>query len=190
MLVRTYAGDGLWEELEEKLIARAMTLREVLCAQAAHIDVPLDEADALLASRTRFDPSFASFVRFCERRGYELIVLSSGVQPLIDRAFERNGLARVRVLANDIAVSERGWRFRFRDDSDNGHDKAAAVRAANGAGKSTIYVGDGPSDFEAAITAHERYAKAGRGLERYLTEQAIPFTPFTQFAEIEAAISR
>ncbi len=188
--MRTYAGARFWEELEIQLAAGAMTLREVLAAQAAHVRVPLDEADALLASRTRFDPSFASFVRLCEARGYELVVVSSGVQPLIDRAFERNGLAHVAVLANGIDASERGWQFRFRDDSDNGHDKAAAVRAARAAGKYTVYIGDGPSDFEAAIAADERFAKARRGLERHLSEQAIPFISFTRFSEIEARIGR
>lgn len=188
--MRHYAGAGFWEEFEEKLSAGAMTLREVLSAQAAHVRAPLDEADELLASRTRFDPSFASFVRFCEERGYELTVVSSGVQPLIDRAFERNGLAHVRVLANGIDASNDGWRFQFRDASDNGHDKAAAVRQANAAGKYTVYIGDGPSDFEAAVAANERFAKTGRGLERYLSEQAIPFTSFTQFTEIEAKIGR
>lgn len=167
-----------------------MTLREVLSAQAAHVRVPLDEADSLLASSTHFDPTFESFVGFCETRGYELVVLSSGVQPLIDRAFARNGLARVPVVANGIDASEHGWRFLFRDASDNGHDKAAAVREARAAGKHTIYIGDGPSDFDAAVTADERFAKVGRGLERYLAEQAIPFVRFSRFTEIEATIGR
>ena len=180
----------MWEEFEDKLAAGAITLREALSAQASHVRVPLEEADALLASRTQFDPTFPSFVRFCETRGYELVVVSSGVQPLIDRAFVRNGLAHVPVLANGIDASEHGWRFLFRDASDNGHDKAAAVRAARAAGKHTIYIGDGPSDFDAALAAHERYAKAGRGLERYLAEQAIPFVRFTRFTEIEATIGR
>lgn len=180
----------MWDAFEEKIAAGAITLREALAAQASHVRVPLDEADALLASNTHFDPSFASFVRFCEQRGYELVVVSSGVQPLIDRAFERNGLSHVSVRANGIDASEQGWRFLFRDASDNGHDKAADVRAARDAGKYTVYIGDGPSDFEAAVAAHERYAKAGRGLERYLSEQAIPFITFTQFTEIEAHIGR
>lgn len=167
-----------------------MTLRDVLSAQASRIRVSLDEADALLASRTRFDPFFAPFVELCERRGYGLVVVSSGVQPLIDRAFERNSLTHVRVLANDIDPSPGGWRFSFRDASDNGHDKAAAVREARDRGKHTIYIGDGPSDFEAAVTADARFAKAGRGLERYLSEQAVPFVPFEHFGEIIAIIGR
>ncbi len=172
------------------MAAGAITLREALSAQASHVRVPLDEADALLASRTQFDPSFVPFVRFCEARGDEVVVVSSGVQPLIHRAFVRNGLDHVRVLANGIDASERGWRFLFRDGSDNGHDKAASVRAARAAGKHTVYIGDGPSDFEAAVAADERYAKAGRGLEHYLAEQAVPFVRFSQFTEIEATIGR
>ena len=167
-----------------------MTLRDVLTAQAAHVRVPLDEADTLLATRTRFDPSFASFVRFCRDRNYELLVLSSGVQPLIDRAFARNGLEQVPVLANGIETSEQGWRFLFRDGSDNGHDKAAAVRGARAQGKYTVYIGDGPSDFEAAVAANERFAKAGRELGRYLSERGLPFTSFTHFTEIERKIGR
>ena len=180
----------MWEDLERKLDAGAMTLRDVLAAQAAHVRVSLDEADALLASRTRFDPTFAPFVHACEELGYDLTVVSSGVQPLIDRAFERNGLAHVPVLANGIDASAQGWRFHFRDASDNGHDKAAAVRRAREAGKHTIYIGDGPSDFEAAVSADQRFAKAGRGLERYLDEQAIPFVTFIHFSEIQAYICR
>lgn len=190
MLVRAYAGPGLWESLERKLEAGTMTLREVLSAQARAITASLDEADALLAARTRFDPAFAPFVACCEARGYELAVVSSGVQPLIERAFRRNGLARVPIVANDVEVSPHGWRFRFRDASKNGHDKAAAVRAARACGKYTVYVGDGPSDYDAAIEANERYAKAGRGLERHLSEQAIEFVAFTSFAEIERKICR
>ena len=84
----------------------------------------------MLARETHFDPAFAPFVRACQARGIDVAVVSSGVQPLIERAFARNGLSHVRVLANEVDASADGWRFRFRDDSDNGHDKAAAVRAA------------------------------------------------------------
>jgi 2-hydroxy-3-keto-5-methylthiopentenyl-1-phosphate phosphatase len=190
VLVRAYAGAGLWEDLERKLAAGAMTLREVLATQAAHVRASLDEADRLLSKATRIDPSFSAFVECCEERGYELVVVSSGVQPLIERAFARAGLERVRILANGIDASRSGWQFLFRDDSQNGHDKAAAVRAARDSGKHTAYIGDGPSDFEAALAAHDRYAKAGRGLERYLAEQAIPFVSFRHFNEIAAQICR
>ena len=185
VLVRACVGAHRWEELEEKLHAGAMTLREVLAAQAAGVRASLDEADELLRDGTAFDPTFAPFVERCEREGAVLTVLSSGVQPLIERAFMRNGLGRVRILANGIDASPDGWRFLFRDSSDNGHDKAADVRAARERGSQTVYIGDGPSDYEAALAADRRFAKKGRALERYLAEHSIPHKAFERFAEIE-----
>lgn len=189
VLVRTYAGAHLWHALEQRLEAQTMTLRDVLSTQAHAIGVSLDEADALLARETHFDPSFARFVAWCAANAVPLTVVSSGVQPLIERAFARNGISGIPILANGIDPSPQGWRFEFRDDSDNGHDKAAAVRTAREAGSYTVYVGDGPSDYEAALTADRRFAKAGRGLERYLRERGIAFTPFERFDEIRAALS-
>jgi 2,3-diketo-5-methylthio-1-phosphopentane phosphatase len=190
VLVRECTGAHRWEELESKLHAGSMTLREVLAAQAAGVRASLDEADALLSRQTRFDPGFASFVRRCEAKDVPLTVLSSGVAPLIERAFARQGLAHVRILANGIDASPEGWRFLFRDDSDNGHDKAAAVRAARERGAFTVFVGDGPSDYEAALVAERRFAKSGRALETYLRGRAIPHTAFTSFHEIETALFR
>jgi 2-hydroxy-3-keto-5-methylthiopentenyl-1-phosphate phosphatase len=190
VLVRAYAGADLWSSLETRLEAGSMTLREVLAAQAAAIHVSLDEADALLERETRFDPAFAPFVSWCEQNGIALCVLSSGVQPLIERAFARHGLERVEIRANGIDPSPAGWRFQFRDDSDNGHDKAADVRAAREAGSFTVYVGDGPSDYEAAAIADVRFAKAGRGLERYLRAHGMAVTSFDSFASLEALIPR
>lgn len=188
VLVRAYVGAHRWDELEEKLHAGSMTLRDVLAAQAAGVRASLDEADALLCEGTAFDPSFASFVERCEREGASLTVLSSGVQPLIERAFERNGLGHVTILANGIDPSPEGWRFIFRDESDNGHDKAADVRAARERGAATVYVGDGPSDYEAALAAQRRFAKAGRTLEKYLSERGVAHDAFTSFAQIERAL--
>ncbi len=188
VLVRAFVGAHRWDELEEKLHAGSMTLREVLSAQALGVRASLDEADALLRERTAFDPAFASFVERCEREGAKLTVLSSGVQPLIERAFERNNLSRVAILANGIDASPEGWRFEFRDDSDNGHDKAADVCAAKARGSQTVFVGDGPSDYEASLAAGRRFAKAGRALEAYLTQRGVPHDAFTSFAEIEHAL--
>ena len=76
----------------------------------------------------------------------------------------------------------------FRDDSEYGHDKALAVRAAASRGLRTVFIGDGVSDFEAAQAADDRFAKRGKALERFLRERGIPHAVFTDFAEVEAAL--
>jgi len=160
----------------------------VLAAQARFVTVSLDEADAYLAQKTRFDPTFKPFVELAESRGARVTILSSGVAPLIERALERNGVSHVRALANDVRVATDGWEMLFRDDSDNGHDKRADVLAAANAGDSTVYIGDGFSDYDAAVAADRRFAKRGRALETYLRERDIPFASFTHFDEIQRVL--
>jgi 2-hydroxy-3-keto-5-methylthiopentenyl-1-phosphate phosphatase len=188
VLVNEYVDAQTWNELERKLGAGSMTLRDVLAAQASGIAVSLDEADALLASQTRIDPTFRSFADACTEHDARLEVVSSGVAPLIERAFARNGLSDVDVFANGVDPSPRGWRFLFLDDSANGHDKAARVVAAREAGYETVFIGDGPSDYDAAIAAGRRFAKQGKSLARYLRGRGVPFTSFASFAEIESAV--
>ena len=190
MLVQHYAGPDEWARYEEHLQAGSMSLRDTLAAQARFVRGTLEEADELLAASTRIDPAFKSFAQHCAREGVKLTIVSSGIAPLIERALRRNGLESVPVAANAVATDGEGWEIRFRDDSLNGHDKAAAVRAATARGELVAYVGDGYSDYEAALAAPLRFAKHGRSLERYLRERAVKFTPFSSFAEIEAALFR
>lgn len=165
-----------------------MTLREVLQRQAAFVHLSLDEADAFLQRETFVDPHFVTFVHACRQRGVPVTVLSSGLAPLIERALTRAGLPDLPVVANHVNPSPAGWTIEFLDESDNGHDKAAAVRAAAAAGNETVYCGDGPSDFAAAMVADRRFAKAGRGLERYLRDAGVPFTSFETFETLESAL--
>jgi 2-hydroxy-3-keto-5-methylthiopentenyl-1-phosphate phosphatase len=165
-----------------------MTLREVLARETALITCTLEQADAFLAAESRFDPSFADFFAGCSERGWPLTILSSGVAPLIERALERNGLAGVPVRANDVEARPDGWIMHFRDESDNGHDKAADVREAKARGSQTVYIGDGYSDFDASLAADIRFAKAGRSLVRFLQEREASFTEFTNFKEVAAEL--
>lgn len=188
LLVEVFAGREPWEDLDRQLKAGAMTLRQALAAQAAMLRCSMDEADDAVARLTHFDPAFAPFVARCERERVPLTILSSGLGPLIERALQRNGLARVPLLANGASPSAQGWQMTFRDASPYGHDKAAAVRAARERGDRVVYVGDGISDFAAAAIADERFARRGHSLERHLSERGLAFRAYDSFADVEAAL--
>ena len=187
-LARGIVDPVRWRQLDEELEHGRLSLREVLTRQAGFMRISLDEADAILAERVGFDTSFAGFVAACEARGVTVAVLSSGVTALIGRAMGRHGLERVQLLASDVVVEPQGWVFRHRDDSANGHDKAATVQKAKDAGKRVVFIGDGVSDYAAALAADVRFAKRGRALERYLGERRIPFTAFDTFTQVRAAL--
>lgn len=186
-LVRAAAGDAAWEAIDEPLLAGRITLREALVRQAALVRLSRTEALAFLESHARVDPAFAPFVAAVRAHGGTIRVVSSGIATVIHDALARAGV-EVDVLANDADFAPTGWTLTFVDASDNGHDKAAHVRAAAAAGLETIFVGDGISDFAAAAIADRRFAKAGRALEAYCRERALPCATFTSFDEVRTAL--
>ncbi len=190
VFVRHFAGDGLWDEINVLLDSGKMSLRDAMALEISFVRGTLDEADALLRSQVCVDPALSGLVRLCESAGYPLTVVSSGLEPLIRRALAREGLARVPVVANDVTPAPDGWRIEFRDQSDNGNDKTALVRAAAEAGFATVFIGDGRSDYDAALAAQRRFAKRGRQLERYLAAREVAFEPFSTIADVTAALSQ
>jgi HAD superfamily phosphoserine phosphatase-like hydrolase len=177
----------VWHQLEEELASGRMTLREVLRREAEMMRMSHGEALAFLEKRARVDPAFAPFVRTARSRGASVAVVSSGLRQIIGPALERAGVD-VPVFANDVVFHEDGWRMTFIDDSANGHDKAARVREARSCGARTVYVGDGLSDYEAALEADLRFAKKDRALERYCRERGVEAVTFASFVEIERTL--
>lgn len=185
MLVAAHADARDWASYESDLQGKRVTLRDVLAAQTRFVRGSLDDADALVARRAHVDPSFVEFAKRCKREGIPLTILSSGIQPLIERALAREDLRDVPVIANDVVPSSDGWEMVFRDGSDNGHDKTAAVRALQAQGYRVIFAGDSHSDFDAALVADVRYAKRGDPLERFLKQRGVAYKPFASFNEIK-----
>jgi 2-hydroxy-3-keto-5-methylthiopentenyl-1-phosphate phosphatase len=188
VLVDTCATPEDWARYRAHLRKGSMSLRDELTVQAGFIRLSLDEADALLAVHSRVEPSFVRFVERCEREGIPVTILSAGIGSLSARALARAGIGRLSLLSNDAIPSPKGWQMVFRDASDNGFDKAASVRALQSEGNAVTFVGDGYSDFDAAVAADVRFAKRDHALARFLKLKGVEFTPFSSFTEIERAL--
>jgi HAD superfamily phosphoserine phosphatase-like hydrolase len=189
VLVRRAAGPGPWHAIERRLAAGELTLRAALEEEASYVRETLDEADARLLREITFDRSFVDFATHCERTGIPLTVLSSGIEPLIRRMLARHGLSHLPVIANDIEVRPEGWTILFNGEHANGTDKAGIVAEAKAGGATTVFIGDGRSDFDAALCADVRFAKRGSALERHLLREALEFTPFERFSDLLDALA-
>jgi 2,3-diketo-5-methylthio-1-phosphopentane phosphatase len=183
-LVRAVAGDAAWNAIDGPLLAGKMTLREALARQAAAVRLTRAETLAFMETHARVDPAFGPFVAAVRAHGGAVRVVSSGIATVIHDALARAGV-EVEVIANDVDFAPGGWTMSFVDSSDNGHDKAMEVRAARARGSQTVYIGDGISDFAAALEADERFAKKGRALEAYCRARGVECVPFESFTEIE-----
>jgi len=184
VLTRQAAGEEAWNEIDECLERGEIQLRDALQQQLVHVRSSIHEADTLLQTLVVFDPSFAGFVEECHRRNVPVTILSSGVEELILLALARNGIRDVPVIANTVEAHQDGWILHCRDNVPNGTDKAGIVSAARTAGFTTVFIGDGYSDYDAALAADIRFAKRGRPLERFLCKHSVEFATFTSFAEI------
>ena len=184
-LVRAAAGDAEWDRLDADVTSGRVSLRETLARQAALVRLSREETFAFLDARARVDPDFGPFVTAARAHGATVRVLSSGIATVIHHALSRAGVT-VEVFANDADFAPGGWTMTFVDPSDNGHDKAAHVRAARASGATTVYVGDGISDFAAAEIADRRFAKKNRALEAYCRARGLACTSFASFREVTA----
>ena len=180
-------GDAQWRALDADLHAGRVTVRDVLAREASMVRMSKPQALAFLEAHATVDPSFAPFVRTAHAHGARVSVVSSGLREVIGPALERAGVD-VPVFANEVDFDENGWRMTFIDDSANGHDKAARVLEARAQGARTVFIGDGITDYDAALAADVRFAKKNRALERYCRERGIEVTSFATFDEVERAL--
>ena len=190
MLVKLFVGERAWSEFEQSLDDGTRSLRDVLQAEAGMVRGTFAEISALLRREIAVEPSFISFAAWCARRSYPLTIVSSGIESIIRDRLDEHGLSHLPVIANEVDPNPNGWSIRFRDDVANGTDKAAIVRVAKAAGKRTVFIGDGRSDYLAAAAADLCFAKRGLPLEKHLRERGTAFEPFSTFDEIERVLTR
>ncbi|MGH7728927.1 MAG: HAD-IB family phosphatase [Vulcanimicrobiaceae bacterium] len=185
VLVRASGQNGAWEAIEQGLRAGALPLRAALERQAALVRFSLAEALAVLAREISADPTFPAFVAAARAAGMRVAVVSSGLAPVVRARLAALGLHDLEVVANEVDAAPEGWRIRFRDLAPNGTDKVAIVECEQRAGRAVFYVGDGFSDYDAALAADRVAAKRGRKLEQHLRRLGLPFVAFERFAELE-----
>jgi len=177
-------GPALYRETGRLLREGRLTLREGILRDLESLTVPFAVAAAAVRAEVRVDPAFPAFARWCAARRIPLTIVSAGFVEIIDLLLSPADRAGAEVRANRLEPGS--WRCRFRDDSPDGHDKGAPLRAARQAGRRTVFVGDGLSDREPARVADLVFARRGRSLVEWCHEQSIGCVEFEGFEEVRA----
>lgn len=167
-------------------------------------DLPFPEVIEILKKNIKLDPHFKTFVEWAKANRVPIVVLSSGMVPVI-HALLQNFLGveeteEIEIVAN--GVQERapnhslgkanGWTIDFHDSSSFGHDKSLTIRPyADAIAKlppsentTLLYAGDGVSDLSAARETDLLFAKEGHDLITYCEREGIPFTTFDDWQSI------
>ena len=145
------------------------------------VKTPYPECINLLTETIPLDPHFTEFYKWSREVGMPVIILSSGMTPIIRAVL----LKLLGPEANDIEIicnepvnrppkkmdEEGGWELKFHDESDFGHDKSLTIRPyrehfdqrPDEPRPTMFYAGDGVSDLSAARETDLLFAKEGRG---------------------------
>jgi 2-hydroxy-3-keto-5-methylthiopentenyl-1-phosphate phosphatase len=145
------------------------------------ISVPFPDCIDLARRHIPLDPYFNDFFRWTRANHIPVIVLSSGMRPIIHALLvdligpEAN---QIPIICNGVAdlppkTKEQpgGWTIRFHDETDFGHDKSLTIRPYRkhfderpGEKRPVmLFAGDGVSDLSAARETDRLFAKKGRG---------------------------
>lgn len=145
------------------------------------VKTPFPDCIKALCDNIKLDPSFNDFYKWSRENGVPVIVLSSGMTPIIRALLvhligpEGND---IEIVSNEVVdrppkkmEEEGGWQIKFHDDSDFGHDKSLTIRPyakyfeehPNEPRPTMFYAGDGVSDLSAARETDLLFAKKGHG---------------------------
>jgi len=177
--IEEFGDVDVFREMEEE-IGRRLTLREVIAVEMATISAPLEDVVAFLVDTISLRAGFAELVAHRDP-----LVVSMGFHELIEPLLERDAI-EVRLIANRLDPQLDGWRSVFRPQAICDVCGEPCKRSDLAGMDGFVYVGDGFSDRCVAKAATRVFARDG--LATYLESKRIPFEPFVDFNELDAAL--
>lgn len=164
------------------------------------ITTPYDQCIQYLLDNIKLDPGFAAFYTWALANNIPVVVLSSGMTPIIEALLKKlvgPDADKIQVLANfaepregkSSVNEEAGWQIVFRHpESGFGHDKSVELRKYSSLPEEVrptmFYAGDGVSDLSAARETDLLFAKHGHDLITYCANENVPFTVFKDWNDI------
>ncbi|KAL8292556.1 hypothetical protein RQP46_001168 [Phenoliferia psychrophenolica] len=156
-----------------------------------------DEMREYLKNKIKLDAGFKDFFLWCKEHDVPVVIVSSGMVPIIRAIMENlvgvEDAAKIDIIANDVEHKPDGtWTIKFRHpESGFGHDKSrttAPYRDLPGGGPTLFFCGDGVSDLSAARAADLLFVKVIPGhtndLQVHCYREKIPYLPFASFEHV------
>ncbi|KAI5952338.1 hypothetical protein KGF54_003204 [Candida jiufengensis] len=171
--------------INDKILEGSLSFRDGFREMLESIPTPFNECIEYLLKNVKLDPGFKEFYNYCEARKIPIIVVSSGMTPIISALLTKlvgeEAVSKIQILSNDVRVDDNGknWEIIFKHpDSHFGHDKSKSITEyleAHGFSAAQnqdldglpsmpklFYAGDGISDASSA----EKLEEISKSLEK------------------------
>ena len=167
------------------------------------VTAPFNDCVDLLVKNIKLDPRFKEFLDYAMANNIPVVVLSSGMVPIIEALLKHlvgdEGANYIQIVANNVKArpgktinDQDGWDVEFHDDSGFGHDKSLTIRPyaklPTSERPTMFYAGDGVSDLSAAKETDLLFAKYGKDLVTFCVREDIPFTQFNDWESITSVV--
>ncbi|KAL9037550.1 MAG: hypothetical protein Q9180_003656 [Flavoplaca navasiana] len=197
-------GEKLRKQENADTLNGTVTFRESFWDMMESVKTPFPDCIRLLCENIKLDPYFKDFYQWSRMNKVPVIVLSSGMTPIIRSLLVHlvgPEAKDIEIVSNEVVDKpgktkdqEDGWQLKYHDDSDFGHDKSLTIRPyakhfaarPNEPRPTMLYAGDGVSDLSAARETDLLFAKKGHDLITYCEREGIPFTVFEDWQSILA----
>jgi 2-hydroxy-3-keto-5-methylthiopentenyl-1-phosphate phosphatase len=184
---------GDWRQFDRQFEKGEITLEECLNSQFSLVRASSEQILQELADQVVFRSNFKKLGEFCNENHIPLIVVSAGLDFVIEHFLELNDcLDLVEICTAKTSLTENGIKFTFPPLSDRASEniKDDAVRRFKSHNNKVVYVGDGLADYTAAKVADYSFAIEGSRLAKLCEKQGIPCRTMTDFQEIIETIRK
>lgn len=195
-ITRTDVGEALFLEFGDAAEAKSIIERWInkeissiqswqeLCATVNNFD---EDKFFEFLSAIEIDPSFHDLIKYSNENGYDIFILSDGLDYYINKLMEREGLNHIPVFSNKLEFDNEMKLIPSFPHTDEECKQCANCKRNHILDNSddddfTVYIGDGYSDTCAAQYADFIFAKSS--LLKFCEMNRISFFPFNSFTDV------
>ena len=189
MLLQRF-GDTNWPDVRAQFRSGALTLKEYQEITFRNILADRTTMQDYVKANANLRPWFGELWQHCQERGLPMAIVSMGLDFYIEALLEKEGFPQVPVYAVETSFTDGGivykYNFTYPGEPHRGNSKGLVVSRFRRQGYRVLYMGDGRSDFEAAVEADQVFAHSV--LAEECQRQGIPFRPFHDFGDVLSAL--
>ncbi|MDE1839598.1 MAG: MtnX-like HAD-IB family phosphatase [Thaumarchaeota archaeon] len=189
IILKKFVPDD-WEKFYSQMIRGNLSFDECITKQYSLIhERNREKIINSVQDKCELRKGFRNFVDFVNDTNDQFVIVSGGLDFIVDYCLTSNKISHVRYVAPQIKLDSRGATLLPPPGTivSFGHsnfkmDLVVRLKLSN---RKVLYIGDGLSDFAPASLADMIFAVKGSSLEKKCRNDGIAYKPFNDFDEIK-----